>query len=287
LAAAFEFAALEIIFMSAAAITRREVLETAREARQVLDSVRQSLSSRLLSRVLRCVSASPCPLCPHADTAAADARASGAVRCPACRLALCRNLPSHPTQTDVGGVGAGRLKKRLAQVQTTVSACQDAFEEVQDDHLLPLLYLTALQEDAALLDARLRAGSWNTDEAELLLDSYAQDMASMLKQLKAMEQEIEATEALLKLKLDTARNNLIKVDVSFGVAALWITACSVISGYYGMNLVNGHEGDTDLIGGSTGPSRIWLEVVLISSCGASALIVTTLLTLWCCGLFQS
>lgn len=52
---AFEFAALEIIFMSAADIKRREVLETAQEAQHVLSCVRDrpALSSRLLSRVLR------------------------------------------------------------------------------------------------------------------------------------------------------------------------------------------------------------------------------------------
>lgn len=182
---------------------------------------------------------------------------------------------------------AHRLKKRLAEVLTTVSGCRAAFEQVQEDELMALMYLTALEADAAIFDARLRARSWNTDEVEMLLDSYEQEMASMTRQLMAMQQEIEATEALLKLKLDTARNNLIKVDVSLGVAALWLTACSLISGYYGMNLINGHELDTDLVGGSAGPSKIWLQVVLVSSGGASVLIASTILTLWCCGLFQS
>ena len=229
---AFEFRALEVIFMSAAAIKRRDAAETQKEAQQVLDSVRQSLSSRRLSRVLR-------------------------------------------------------LKKRLAEVLNVVTGCRDAFQEVQEDEQMALMYLTALKANAAAFDERLRAGSWNTDEVELLLDSYEQEMASMTRQLKMLGQEIEATEALLKLQLDTARNNLIKVDVSFGVAALWLTACSVISGYYGMNLVNGHESDDDFVFGRTGPSRIWLQVVAISGGGASALIITTLATLWCCGLFQS
>jgi Mg2+ and Co2+ transporter CorA len=210
--------------------------------------------------------------------AAASKRASTCARAPAL---------GKPRWTDGPRATHGRLKKRLAEVSTSVSGCRDAFEQVQEDEVMALMYLTALQADPAIFDARLRARSWNTDEVELLLDSYEQEMASMTRQLKGMEQEIDATEALLKLKLDTARNNLIKVDVSFGIAALWLTACSLVSGYYGMNLVNGHENDTDLVGGSLGPSTIWLEVVVISSGGASALIASTLLTLWCCGLFQS
>ena len=35
-----------------------------------------------------------------------------------------------------------------------------------------------------------------------------------------------------------------------------------ISGYYGMNLVNGHELDNDFGFSSGGPSRIWLEVCM-------------------------
>lgn len=175
LGAAFEFAALEVIFMSAAAIKRRQAEETVAEAREVLRGVRHSLSSRLLSRVLR-------------------------------------------------------LKKRLVQVLSEVNGCRDAFEEVQEEEQMALMYLTALKANPAVFDARLRHSSWNTDEVEMLLDSYEQEMAAMSRQLKLLDAEIEATEALLKLKLDTARNNLIKVDVSFGVAALWLTAASLISG---------------------------------------------------------
>ena len=140
---------------------------------------------------------------------------------------------------------------------------------------------------AHCLRTQVRAGSWNTDEVELLLDSYEQEMATLHRQLKQLDHEIESTEALLKLKLDTARNNLIKVDVSFGVAALWLSACSLISAYYGMNLVNGHEQDVDFVMGAGGPSRMWLEVVLISAGASSALLIGTLLLLWCAGLFQS
>ena len=112
-------------------------------------------------------------------------------------------------------------------------------------------------------------------------------MRAISKELTALEHDIDATEALLKLKLDTARNNLIKVDVSFGVAALWLTACALISAYYGMNLVNGHENDADSVMASFGVSRIWLQVCLISAGASLALILATLLLLWGTGLFQS
>jgi len=66
-----------------------------------------------------------------------------------------------------------------------------------------------------------------------------------------LDAEIDATEALLQFELDAARNTLIKVDVSFGVVSLWLSACALISSYYGMNLSNGHMQDSDLPLGPT------------------------------------
>mmetsp|Transcript_21234 Transcript_21234/g.70474 ORF Transcript_21234/g.70474 Transcript_21234/m.70474 type:complete len:459 (-) Transcript_21234:297-1673(-) len=180
------------------------------------------------------------------------------------------------------------LKKKLSETYESVVGCVNALEEVQDsDTLMSLMYLTQINHNPQSFLEALRQESWNTDEVELLLDSYSQDLSAMASQLNLLDQEIESTEALLKLKLDTARNTLIKVDVSFGIASLWLTACSLISGYYGMNLQSGHQADVDNPLGGSGPSAMWLEVTIISSVGCICLIACSLVSLWCCGLFRS
>ena len=158
-----------------------------------------------------------------------------------------------------------RLKKRLAEVLTTVSGCRAAFEQVQEDELMALMYLTALEADAAIFDARLRARSWNTDEVEMLLDSYEQEMASMTRQLMAMQREIEATEAA-EAQARYAQQPHQSGRVVGRCRAL-AYRLQLISGYYGMNLINGGL-DTDLVGGSAGPANLF-QVVLVSSGGAS------------------
>uniref|UniRef100_A0A7S0EXJ1 Magnesium transporter n=1 Tax=Hanusia phi TaxID=3032 RepID=A0A7S0EXJ1_9CRYP len=180
------------------------------------------------------------------------------------------------------------LKKKLSEIYESVVGCVNALEEVQDsDTQMALMYLTQINNNPKGFLEALRQGSWNTDEVELLLDSYSQDLSAMASQLNLLDQEIESTEALMKLKLDTARNTLIKVDVSFGIASLWLTACSLISGYYGMNLQSGHQNDMDHPLGESGPSTMWLEVTIISSVGCIFMIATSLVSLWCCGLFRS
>jgi hypothetical protein len=58
-----------------------------------------------------------------------------------------------------------------------------------------------------------------------------------------MHTQIEATEDLLKFKLDRARNRLITIDVMFGIVAMWLGANAVVGGYFGMNLPHGGYAD--------------------------------------------
>jgi hypothetical protein len=55
---------------------------------------------------------------------------------------------------------------------------------------------------------------FNTEQAELLLDSYSLELGAMAAQLDLIDKEIDATESLLKFQLDTARNTLIKVPLN-------------------------------------------------------------------------
>jgi len=59
------------------------------------------------------------------------------------------------------------------------------------------------------------ARAFNTEQAELLLDSYSLELGAMAAQLDLIDKEIDATESLLKFQLDTARNTLIKVPPTF------------------------------------------------------------------------
>lgn len=58
--------------------------------------------------------------------------------------------------------------------------------------------------------------------AELVIDASAMDMEDLIDRMELLEKEIDSTEDLLSLKLDTMRNQILK---SVGIArALELTA---------------------------------------------------------------
>jgi hypothetical protein len=84
-----------------------------------------------------------------------------------------------------------------------------------------------------------QVGYYDTMHVEILLDAYALKFAGLTSALSLLEQEIDATEDFLQLKLDSSRNKLIRLDVLFGIVSTWFAFSQCISGYYGMNIPHG------------------------------------------------
>ena len=55
------------------------------------------------------------------------------------------------------------------------------------------------------------------------------------------QKEIEASEKLMELQLDTTRNKLLKADLCFSVINISVGVGAMIAGILGMNLHNGRE----------------------------------------------
>ena len=136
----------------------------------------------------------------------------------------------------------------------------------------------------------------NTEHVQLLLDAYALEFHALTSQLHLVQKEIEATEDLLTLQLDVARNNLWKVDILVGMASMWISVSVLVSGIFGMNLYQGWSEQTDgpfmpkhntsqIMGEN--PSWAWFEVTVISSAASIGLILTTTFLLWAKGYLVS
>mmetsp|Transcript_66037 Transcript_66037/g.157696 ORF Transcript_66037/g.157696 Transcript_66037/m.157696 type:complete len:127 (+) Transcript_66037:15-395(+) len=126
----------------------------------------------------------------------------------------------------------------------------------------------------------------------------------MANQLSLVEREIDATEDLLKFKLDKARNRLIRLDVLFGVFAAYLTTLTVVGNLFGMNLPFGGYADGTVppggpfvppTGGGTGyagpweggPSWLFLVTVSASTVAAVVLLITTLSLLGCANLLKT
>ncbi len=80
-----------------------------------------------------------------------------------------------------------------------------------------------------------------------------------------LRQNMDSTESLVMMRLDTARNRLLRADVTLNVVTLMVAVGSLITGAFGMNVRNGIE-----------ESQAWF-VGIIAAIALSIALVSTLL----------
>ena len=121
------------------------------------------------------------------------------------------------------------LKRVVSQVLDELKGCERAVADVQDDdEALALMYVSAMAEDPEAYLQLLRCREGNTEHVRLLLDAYVLEFHALSSQLHLVQKEIEATEDLLTLQLDVARNNLWKADILVGMAAMWLAVAMTV-----------------------------------------------------------
>ena len=80
---------------------------------------------------------------------------------------------------------------------------------------------------------------------EALLEAYFMHCDYSFKRLNELRGSVEDTEDLAEIKLDSQRNQLIKVDLMLSNGALAVGAFSTVVGAFGMNLPTGLEASRD------------------------------------------
>jgi len=76
---------------------------------------------------------------------------------------------------------------------------------------------------------------------ETLLDVYDARFQSLGDQIDQVASNIESTQNILELTLDNERNRIARLELLLSMAALCLGVCSVVSGFFGMNLLSGLE----------------------------------------------
>ncbi|KAJ0388632.1 hypothetical protein P43SY_010928 [Pythium insidiosum] len=83
--------------------------------------------------------------------------------------------------------------------------------------------------------------SYDSEEAEVLIENYLQEIVSTRTKALLMQHRIQNTESLVMLKLDSMRNYLLGVDIFFSILAISISIGTFIAGVFGMNLKSSLE----------------------------------------------
>ncbi len=128
------------------------------------------------------------------------------------------------------------LKKKLSKLDTNVEEIEAEITEIlEDDDDLSDLYLGTKKPS-------------DTDEIESVLENALEQIEDTSYRVEDLKENIDDTQEILTLKLDSMRNIIIKFDLLVTAVTCVLALLAVITGMYGMNLHSGIEKD---------PSAFW------------------------------
>ncbi|ORY24946.1 hypothetical protein BCR39DRAFT_545311 [Naematelia encephala] len=133
--------------------------------------------------------------------------------------------------------------RRLVGFQSRARYVKRAVDEVlESDEDLSAMYLTsrALGKPRALHDH---------EQLEMLLESFVKQVEEIVSEIDNTVANMQATQEIAELMLDSGRNALLALDVKISIATLGIGTGALIAGIFGMNLA------TDL---ETHPQAFWV-----------------------------
>ncbi|ETO78669.1 hypothetical protein F444_06455 [Phytophthora nicotianae P1976] len=129
------------------------------------------------------------------------------------------------------------FKNTMNEFESQVDGVRRVLMELLDNEEdLRLLYLTKIYENPDLLSDLY---SFDSEEAEVLIENYLQDIFSTRTTAELLQHWITNTESLVTLKFDSKRNYLLKAQLIFSLLSVNIAVGTLVSGMFGMNLASG------------------------------------------------
>jgi len=159
-----------------------------------------------------------------------------------------------------GQVNVSELEK-LREFKNTINGFESQVDHVSrallklldNEEDLRLLYLTKLHHNPSLLR---NLWLYDSEEAEVLIESYLQDIVSTRIKTALLQRQISNTESLVMLKLDSMRNYLLGVELIFSLAVISLATGTFVTGMFGMNLPSGLESAQGVFWGVAGATAI-------------------------------
>lgn len=142
------------------------------------------------------------------------------------------------------GVTIERLrqaKAAITHVGGKLTSVQSAFDELlKNDRDMALMNLDKVYAFPSFYDDH-HSETWEMDheEIELLIENYAQAVDGSLAKVLVMIKDIDSAMATCSLRLDTARNKLLGVDLIVNSVTSAAAVGALIAGLFGMNLESG------------------------------------------------
>ncbi len=156
------------------------------------------------------------------------------------------SIKGGPTSMELLRQVKNEIEKLHVRVKSLISAIEEV--EEQPDELL-LMHLTMLHHNPLryhTLKSKEQAESYREyEDVEVLLDSYLQALETSLTKVQVLMKDIEAVESITLIRLDEARNQLLRIELIFTCFSAVCAFGSMVAGVFGMNLNSFVQEDDD------------------------------------------
>ena len=126
-----------------------------------------------------------------------------------------------------------RLKKNISKFEIIVKENEGAAMDLLDDdeELLELCLSHKKARSKKVIEAAV-------DEVESVLESFAEQIEEMEYKVGELKENIDDTQEVLTLKMNSRRNTIIRFDLMATLVTALFSLMAVITGLYGMNIRN-------------------------------------------------
>ncbi|GAM17811.1 hypothetical protein SAMD00019534_009860 [Acytostelium subglobosum LB1] len=127
-------------------------------------------------------------------------------------------------------------KKGLNQFEVTTKEIMDALSRLLES-----------DEDMALMYLSFRSITGGTrkrnqhEELEILLENYMRQLEQISNEISQLKETLSSTEEFVNFQLDTARNKMMRMNLTLSLVTMSAGMGSMVTGFFGMNLMNGFE----------------------------------------------
>ncbi|CAK4079729.1 unnamed protein product [Aphanomyces euteiches] len=136
------------------------------------------------------------------------------------------------------------VKNEMSSLESRVAGMRRLLMSLlENEEDLHMMYLTKLYNEPNLVHDLF---SFDTEDAESFLEVYLQEIYGTQTRVALMANNVQNTESIVMLKLDSKRNFLLSVDLSLTLLGTLLAVPTFIVGGFGMNL-NSYIQQTDYV----------------------------------------
>ena len=116
-------------------------------------------------------------------------------------------------------------KKKLSKLSKNTRELNEMLDDILDDN-------------DELIDMYLGKTPKDTDDLESILENEVEQLEDISNRIDELNENIDDTQEILVLKLSSRRNKIIRIDLVLTAATAILAVLAVITGFFGMNILN-------------------------------------------------